>query len=324
MNLLEKYSVMDVTLRDAGFLNNWDFSENEVFKVVTGLDRVGVEAIEVGYLSEDPNSLLTAHCPPSLLAALKEQLTSASLVGMLRCYEDKVERILDSRYEFLDVIRIVVSVAEEISLAITIAEKVKRYGLICSLNFANFSVYSPKELLLAVKIAAQAKEVFDIFYFADSRGAVHPDEVFSFITAARHEWNGVMGFHAHDMLGLAAANSHAAVAAGCTIIDGSINGYGLGAGNTKLCHALSIVEHYQQRTSYQYEYLKPLYNILDLPILPEQRYLQYLAGSKNLSGLWIAPLLKRYGDETISFLQQLPWKRYKKLEEILQHEEVTI
>ena len=185
-------------------------------------------------------------------------------------------------------IRIVISVAEEIPLAISIAKKVKQYGLVCSLNFANFTVYPPEELLLAVEMAAQATEVFDIFYFADSRGAAHPNEVFNFITAAGKIWSGVLGFHAHDMLGLAAANSHAAMAAGCTMIDGSINGYGLGAGNTKLSHALAIAEHYQKSTSYQYESLKSLVNVLNVPVVPEQRYLQYLAGSKNLSGLWLS------------------------------------
>ncbi|NES89954.1 hypothetical protein, partial [Okeania sp. SIO2B9] len=61
-----------------------------------------------------------------------------------------------------------------------------------------------------------------------------------------------------------------------------------------------------------------------VPVLPEQRYLQYLAGSKNLTGLWVAPLLERYGNTTIDFLQQLPWKRYKTIEEILQPQEVTV
>ncbi|HAT13697.1 MAG TPA: hypothetical protein DCS91_09120 [Microcoleaceae bacterium UBA11344] len=318
MDFLRYHSVMDVTLRDAGFLNNWNFSESEVFQIITGLDQVGVEVIEVGYLSENPNRMLAARCPASLLAGLKERLTSASLAGMLRPDEEEIDRILDSRGEFLDLIRIVVSVKDEIPLAISIAEKVKKCGLLCSLNFANFSVYTPDELLSAVKLAAKAKDVFDIFYFADSRGSAQPNEVFSLITAARNEWDGVLGFHAHDMLGMASANSHAAMAAGCTMIDGSINGYGLGAGNTKLCHALAIVEHFHKGKLYEYDLIKPLSHILQVPVLSEQRYLQYLAGSKNISGLWIAPLLERYGAQTIDFLQQLPWKRYKSIEEILQ------
>lgn len=324
MNFLQYCRTIDVTFRDAGFLNNWDFSESEVLQVITGLDRVGVDVIEVGYLSEEPEALLTASCPPSLLASIKDKLTSAKLGGMLRCYEEKVDEILDSRGEFLDLIRIVVSVKDEIPLAISIAEKIKKLGIFCSLNFANFTVYTPDELLSAVKFAATAKEVFDIFYFADSRGAAQPDEVFSFIKSARQEWDGVLGFHAHDMLGLASANSHAAMAAGCTMIDGSINGYGLGAGNTKIEQALAIVEHFRKEKLYKYDLLKPLYNILEVPVLPEQRYLQYLAGSKNLSGLWVAPLLERYGDKTIDFLQQLPWKRYKAIEEILKPQEVTV
>jgi 4-hydroxy 2-oxovalerate aldolase len=323
MDFLKSHNVLDVTFRDGGFLNNWDFSEQEMLSVLKSLDKVGVEMIEVGYLSEDPTLKLAARCPASFLETLKAETHHAGLAGMLRCFDTQIDRTLDSRKDFLDLIRIVVSNKTEIRLAVGIAEKVKKAGLMCSLNFANFSLYSLEELVATVKMAAHSKELFDIFYFADSRGAAYPNEVYAAIKAIKETCGGVLAFHAHDMMGLAAANSHAAVAAGCTMIDGSIKGYGLGAGNTQLQHALAIMESFQKDRHYDYSMLRNAAQMIDLPTNPEQSYLQYLGGKKNLSGLWIEPLIEHFGEGTISFLHQLPRKPYKTLEEVLRADLVS-
>jgi len=310
---------MDVSLRDGGFLNNWEFSAEQIQQLVAVLDEVGVECIELGYLSDAPRGGLAARCPVDLLYTLREQLTSAHLVGMTRCHEPNLFKVLESRKALLDMIRIVVSHPTEMPLAIQIGKKVKQLGMLCSLNLANFSTYLQDELLDMVRLAATEKDAFDVFYFADSRGAATPDEIFQAVQAASKIWKGKWGFHAHDNLGLATANTQAAIAAGCTIIDGSVKGYGLGAGNTELRHALSMIQHVKQDRRYKLNALQPLYDSLRLPTQPEQAYLQYLAGRKNLSTMWIAPILQRYGNESISFLQQLPRKRYQKIEDVFTH-----
>ncbi|MBP5158461.1 MAG: 4-hydroxy-2-oxovalerate aldolase, partial [Treponema sp.] len=43
-----------------------------------------------------------------------------------------------------------------------------------------------------------------------------------------------IGFHAHNNLGLAVANSYTAIQNGATIIDGTVRGFGAGAGNCQL------------------------------------------------------------------------------------------
>lgn len=89
-------------------------------------------------------------------------------------------------------------------------------------------------------ILEQAKKMYDYgancLYMADSAGHMLPEEVKNKIALLRNEFpeNIEIGFHAHHNLGMAIANSLAAVEAGATRIDGSVAGFGAGAGNTPL------------------------------------------------------------------------------------------
>lgn len=68
----------------------------------------------------------------------------------------------------------------------------------------------------------------------DSAGALLPPDVLERITALVEQLNIPIGFHAHNNLGMAIANSIVAVEAGASIIDGTTRGFGAGAGNAQL------------------------------------------------------------------------------------------
>jgi len=65
----------------------------------------------------------------------------------------------------------------------------------------------------------------------DSAGALLPSDVTARVAALRNGLKINVGFHAHNNLGMAVANSLAAVEAGATFIDTTMRGYGAGAGN---------------------------------------------------------------------------------------------
>jgi 4-hydroxy 2-oxovalerate aldolase len=48
----ETPNVLDCTLRDGGYVNNWEFGENNIRKIFTGLQKSGDEFIECGFISE--------------------------------------------------------------------------------------------------------------------------------------------------------------------------------------------------------------------------------------------------------------------------------
>jgi 4-hydroxy 2-oxovalerate aldolase len=87
-------------------------------------------------------------------------------------------------------------------------------------------------------IAEQAKKMesygADYINLADSAGALLPEQVTQRIEAVRAAVKIPVGFHAHNNLSLAVANSLAAVDAGAGYIDATLRGLGAGAGNTQI------------------------------------------------------------------------------------------
>lgn len=73
----------------------------------------------------------------------------------------------------------------------------------------------------------------EIFYLVDSAGALLPSEVQQ-LTATLRDGGIRVGFHGHDNLALAVANSLAAVEAGAAAIDGTLRGIGRSAGNAQI------------------------------------------------------------------------------------------
>jgi homocitrate synthase NifV len=92
---------------------------------------------------------------------------------------------------------------------------------------------SPSFLARCIRAARQAGA--DRFRLADTVGVWNPFQVHSLIQSlATHAGRMTIGFHGHNDLGMATANALAAVMAGATSIDVTVNGLGERAGNVPL------------------------------------------------------------------------------------------
>lgn len=313
---LDGHSVLDATLRDAGYLNDWAFSRAVVCRVVQQVALTGVEAIEVGYISDTPNRPPAACCQADLLYELREQTQGATnLAVMISLTESDPDSLFASRRDVLDLVRIPCTI-EQVPQALCVAEAAARHGIAASLNLVNISTLLPKQFIAAAQ-QAQQSGVVDIFYLADSRGACRPEEVSVMVKTVREQWDGLFGFHAHDNTGFASVNPLMALAAGCQLVDGTVNGLGLGSGNTKLQHAMSLVLQHEPDKAYHFEPLNELRDF-DVPMPAEESYLYYLVGAKNIAQLWVEPLIEHYGDKAAQYLQRIPRKPYTQLEQVIQ------
>ncbi len=82
-----------------------------------------------------------------------------------------------------------------------------------------------------------------VLTLCDTNGGAMPWEIESSISALHAQYpTATLGIHVHDDGGLAVANSIAAVRAGCTIVQGTINGYGERCGNANLCAIIPDLE----------------------------------------------------------------------------------
>ena len=44
--------ILDCTLRDGGYINNWEFSQPQISKIVNALEKSKIDIIELGYLDD--------------------------------------------------------------------------------------------------------------------------------------------------------------------------------------------------------------------------------------------------------------------------------
>ena len=76
----------------------------------------------------------------------------------------------------------------------------------------------------------------------DSAGAYTPEMVKRNISLLVNNVNIRIGFHPHNNMGLAVSNAYTAILSGATIIDGTVRGFGAGAGNCQLEDIIALLE----------------------------------------------------------------------------------
>jgi len=116
----------------------------------------------------------------------------------------------------------------------------------------------------------------------DSAGAYLPNDVELKVAKLVNGLKVPVGFHAHNNLGLAIANSISAIKAGAKILDGTAKGFGAGAGNAQLEVLVAVLEKLDYVTGID------LYKILDAADLAEAHILQVVPTIKSesvISGL---------------------------------------
>lgn len=148
-------------------------------------------------------------------------------------------------------------------------------------------------------------------YITDSAGALLPHEVRERVKALRDSLEVEVGFHAHNNLSLAVANTLAAIEEGATRIDGSVRCLGAGAGNTQTEALLAVLNRMGMDTGID------LYKMMDLaedvvgPILPGSQEIRKGSLVMGYAGVYSSFLLhaeragKRFGLDPRDILMEL-------------------
>jgi len=120
-------------------------------------------------------------------------------------------------------------------------EFVRGTGLVAHGVLMMSHMASPKKLLEeAEKLASYGAQAVILM---DSAGAYLPRDVREKVGTLVDALTIPVGFHAHNNLGMAVANTLVAVESGATIADGTLNGFGAGAGNTPLEVLVAALHH---------------------------------------------------------------------------------
>jgi 4-hydroxy 2-oxovalerate aldolase len=226
--------ILDCTLRDGGYYTNWDFDEKTVETYIEAFNELPVEYLEVGYRSNPMNSYLGKffYCPVHVLESLKSK-TNKKLVIILDEKNTRAEdakKLLAPIVGLVDMVRMAID-PKNFKRALSLAKEVKKMGFEVGFNVMYMSTWRGQKDFL--DLIPQVDGIADYFYMVDSYGSVYPEDVKEIIQLVRSKTKVKLGFHGHNNLEMALANTLTAIQEGVDIVDATVTGMGRGAGNLK-------------------------------------------------------------------------------------------
>jgi 4-hydroxy 2-oxovalerate aldolase len=226
--------ILDCTLRDGGYYTNWDFDSELVKNYINSFNQLPIDYLEVGYRSVPLKDYLGEYfyCAVDTLQILKS-LSKKKLAIILNEKDiraNDAEKLLKPIEGLVDLVRIAVDPVN-FNRALSLAKSVRALGFEVALNVMYMSKWSANKEFL--NLLSKMDKIVDYFYMVDSFGGVYPKEVMDTISLVRSKTSVKLGFHGHNNLEMALANTLAAIDAGIDIVDATITGMGRGAGNLK-------------------------------------------------------------------------------------------
>jgi 4-hydroxy 2-oxovalerate aldolase len=229
--------VLDCTLRDGGYYTNWDFKPDLVDTYIDSVSRLPIEYVELGYVNDDMDGYFGEYffLRPAKLQAIRNKLRAdQKLVVMLdgkSATPDRVAPLFAHLVGIVDGVRITAN-PEKLEDALILAREFKKLGLMVGFNIMYLSTY--QDDLAKLQLVIDEPESYDSLALVDSYGGCAPAKVKYAIEEMRKLVpTRAIGFHGHDNMCLAFANTLAAIEGGADIVDGTFTGMGRGAGNVR-------------------------------------------------------------------------------------------
>jgi 4-hydroxy 2-oxovalerate aldolase len=238
---LNTVKLLDCTLRDGGYYNEWDFEPHVIEEYLHAMNQVSVNYVELGLRSleksgfKGPCAFTTDNFIKTLAVPFGMELGVMVNASELIKHEEGVMGALEKLFvpaenSPISLVRIACHV-HEFEPSIKAVNWLKEQGYIVGYNLMQIADRKIEEIEQIAEVAS--KYPIDVLYFADSLGSLSPEEIPVIIAAIRKYWHGELGIHTHDNMGYALANSLQAIQYGVTWIDGTVTGMGRGPGNAK-------------------------------------------------------------------------------------------
>jgi 2-isopropylmalate synthase len=245
---LAAVTLYDTTLRDGAQSEGISFSVVDKLHIARKLDELGIHYIEGGWPGSNPKDAEFYQRARELkLKNARIAVFGSTRRAGIKVDEDafltelvrsgaKVATIVGKGSD-LHVINVLKTTLEEnLRMVAESVKYLKENGLTVFWDVEHFFdgfKHNPDYSLKTLEVAAGAG--VDCLVLCDTNGGALPDEVARAVRAAAGVTKVPLGIHCHNDGGLAAANTLAAVKAGATQVQGTINGYGERCGNANLC-----------------------------------------------------------------------------------------
>ena len=267
--------ILDCTIRDGGYINNWNFSELQVKELYKTLLDANIDFMEIGF--RDNFKMYNNKIVSKWKKSTDEIITNT----IADVYSDKLKIAVMVNYgsssnlsDFSNKSESLVSMIrvafhkKDYEDAIKYLCNIKELGYIVCANAMGTCLYTNEEIDHLSKLVSENK--IDYFYIADSYGSITTSEIENITVNLRKSFDKFnfepkLGFHAHNNTQRALMNANKCIELNFDIIDSTVYGMGRGAGN--LCTELllsDLSKNYPERFNNNNvkEIVKYIYNFL--------------------------------------------------------------
>lgn len=259
-----KINLLDCTLRDGGYINNWNFGEENIKGICRRLVQTGIEFIEIGFIkgkNYNPNMTIYPTID-SIKNILPPKNDKVKYIGMMDMNSPiPLSEIPPYDGKSIDGIRVIFK-KEKMNEGYIYSKKIKELGYWLSVNFVGTDLYTDKEFIDGIEKFNNIKP--DSMAIVDSFGLIKRRHFLRLIYIADNNMDSdiMLSYHAHNNLQQAFGNAEALVELNLKrdiCIDACVFGMGRGAGNLNL----ELFAEYMNENYNTHYRLEPMLEIMD-------------------------------------------------------------
>jgi len=253
---MKKIKLLDCTLRDGGFVNEWDFGQKSVLNIFSRLNAGGIDIIELGFINNtysfDIGRTIMPHTKYLKEIFKLKPNPGTKLVAMVIMGEADLENIGPKSDTPIDGLRIVFK-KSGIKEAFEFAKGCRDKGYSIFFQPASITDYSEAEMIELIKLANIFRP--EAFYIVDTYGLLDKELLFFYLDIIdKHLGDNIsLGYHSHNNYQLSYASAIDFIEKKKKhdiIIDCTLFGMGKGTGNlnTEL-----IVDYLTKKHGFKYD-----------------------------------------------------------------------
>jgi 4-hydroxy 2-oxovalerate aldolase len=304
--------LIDCTLRDGGYYNNWNFPVNLINNYLIAMNSAKINIVEIGFRFLKNNGFkgACAFSSDNFIRSLKipNNLTIGVMINASDLYTEigwktAMEKLFPEKAKTTPVKLVrIASHYHEVENAFFAIKWLKKRGYRTGLNLMQITDREKDELIKFSKLAQISKP--EVIYFADSIGNMKPRDVSKTINLLRKNWKGNIGIHTHDNMGLALSNTMEALNKGVKWLDATVTGMGRGPGNAKMEELIIELDKSNARNINLVPLLSIIRNFF-LPLKKKKNWgtnpYYYLSGKYGIHPTYIQVMMddNKYNDEDI-------------------------
>jgi len=311
-----KLKILDCTLRDGGYYNNWDFSRELIEEYLQAMSAAKIEYVELGFRFFKKDIYLgpCAYTTPSFLETLSipKNLKIGIMINAKDILSNNLSKqeVIKNFFEFskkrkISFIRFACHMSEIVKI-VPLCNLLHKWGITSVINLMQISEISDLEIEKISILVAKSK--LDVFYFADSLGNLEPQNIIHISNLIKKHWKKDIGFHAHDNMGRALINGVAAFNNGVNWIDSTVTGMGRGAGNIQTEFALLQFSKFLKKNvdiSLLLKLIDERFNPMKIKYKWGTNPYYYLAGQHKIHPTFIQSILTELNLEPLEILSAI-------------------